>query len=183
MKALIVGFGKSGVSAKNFLESYGIFCEIAKEEDVNSEINLNNKNYVDRLFLGLSFIVKSPGVPFDIKLLKIAKQRKIKIIGEFELGASALKGDIVAVTGTNGKTTTVSIIKHLLQSLNKKVYLAGNIGTAVTSICQKSDDDSITILESSHNDSVISNFFISRIILLRILLKTYPAPTFEGTTP
>lgn len=149
MKALIVGYGTSGISAKNYLENHGVFCEIAKDEDINSEVNLNDKNYLDRLFSGLSFIVTSPGISPNILLLKSARQRKIKIIGEFELGSQALCGDIIAVTGTNGKTTTVSIIKHLLQNLNKKVFLAGNIGTAVTSICDKTDSESITILESS----------------------------------
>lgn len=149
MKVLIVGYGISGISAKNYLENHGIFCEIAKDEDINSELNLNDKDYLDRLFSGLSFIVTSPGISPKIKLLRIARQRKIKIIGEFEFGSLAISGDIIAVTGTNGKTTTVSIIKHLLQNLNKKVFLAGNVGTAVTSICDNTDADSITILESS----------------------------------
>ena len=131
------------------MERHNIVCEIAKSEDIESEKNLNNIDYLDRLFSGLSFIVKSPGIPPNILLLKKARQRKIKIIGEFELGASFLKGDIIAVTGTNGKTTTVMIIKHLLQNLDKDVFLAGNIGTAVTSICDKTKDDSVTILECS----------------------------------
>lgn len=149
MKVLIVGLGISGVAAQNFLESKKYVVEFAKEEDINSDINLKNKEYIDRLFCGLSFIVKSPGIPKDILLLKLAKERKIKIIGEFELGCKNLKGDVIAVTGTNGKTTTVSIIKHLLQQQNKRVFLAGNIGTAVCSVCEKTTDDSISVLECS----------------------------------
>jgi len=149
MKALIVGFGVSGIGAKNFLESQNIICEIAKAEDINSGENLNDKKYLDRLFDGLSFIVTSPGISSDIRLLKLARLRKIKIIGELELAALNIKGDIIAITGTNGKTTTVSIIKHLLQNLDKNVFLAGNIGTAATSICTKTQKDSISILECS----------------------------------
>lgn len=149
MKVLIIGQGKSGQSAKVFLEKQGIYCEFAKEEDINVGTNLDDKDYIDRLFFGLSFIVTSPGISSENKLLTIAKKRKIKTIGEFELGANFLKGDIIAVTGTNGKTTTVSIIKHLLQNLDKKVFLSGNIGTAVTSICDKTDNETINVLECS----------------------------------
>ena len=149
MKALIVGFGISGNAAKLFLENRNVECVFAKDIDVNGDKNLKDQKYLDRLFDGLSFIVKSPGVPQDALILKLARKRKIKIIGEFELGAINLKGDIIAITGTNGKTTTVSIIKHLLQSQNKKVFLAGNIGTAVCSICEKTDAETINILECS----------------------------------
>lgn len=147
MKALIVGCGISGNSAKNYLEKQGITCEFALDKDINA--NSFEKKYLDRLFYGLSFIVTSPGISFDNLLIKNAKKRKIKIIGEFELGTKNSKGDLVAVTGTNGKTTTVMLIKHLLQNQHKNVFLAGNIGTAVTSVCDKTNDESILILECS----------------------------------
>ena len=149
MKVLIVGKGISGYHAKNFLESHKFICEFANEEDINFEKNLLNKEYLDRLFDGLSFVVTSPGIPLDAPILKFARKMKLKIIGEFELGCKFVKGDIIAVTGTNGKTTTVMILKHLLQNQKKEVFLAGNIGTAVTQICDKTTKDSITILESS----------------------------------
>ncbi len=149
MKALIVGFGKSGQSAKKFLKKRQIECEIASENDINSGEKLKNIEYADRLFSGLSFIVKSPGVLNSSPLLMMAKRRKIKIIGEFELGALSLKGDIIAVTGTNGKTTTVSIIYHLLKFEKKDVFLAGNTNFAVSSIADETAESSINILEAS----------------------------------
>jgi len=149
MKALIVGFGVSGTAAKNYLESHGIACEVAKSEDIETNKNLGDEKYLDRLFLGLSFIVASPGISPNIELFKKARKRKIKIISEFELGCIKSCGDKIAVTGTNGKTTTVMIIKHLLQNQGRDVFLAGNIGKAVTSVCDKTTDESILILESS----------------------------------
>lgn len=147
MKALIVGCGISGISAKDFLEKQGIICEFAKSQDINA--TSFDEEYLDRLFCGLSFIVTSPGISFDNLLFKKARERKVKIISEFELGTNNSKGDIIAVTGTNGKTTTVMLIKHLLQNQHKNVFLAGNIGTAVTSVCDKTNASSILILECS----------------------------------
>ncbi len=149
MKVLILGSGVSGQSAKEFLEKNGYETEFASPEDINSGENLKDENYLSRLFEGLLFIVKSPGIKSDCPLLELAKKRKIKVVSEFELGASRILGDIIAVTGTNGKTTTVSIIYHLLAGQHKKTFLAGNIGTAVTKICDKTTTGSISVLECS----------------------------------
>lgn len=149
MKVLIVGCGVSGQSAFKYLTSKGYDVEFAKNEDINFGENLNNKKYVDRLFSGLSFIVVSPGISLDLPIIKLARERKIKVIGELELGCKNMKSDIIAVTGTNGKTTTVSLINFLLKDYKQKSYLGGNIGVPVTSFCKDTKKDDIVVLECS----------------------------------
>ena len=147
MKVLIVGYGITGKSVEKFLKNKNIETIVAKEDIINAK--QLNKEISDRLLSGLSFIVTSPGVSQDVEILKQARKRKIKILGEFDFGASQLKCDAIAVTGTNGKTTTVSIINHLLQSYDGKVFLGGNIGTPVTEFCEKTSKTDVAVLECS----------------------------------
>ena len=149
MKVLVVGNGISGRSAYDFLLKQNVRPSFASSEDINSDKNLKDKKYVDRLFDGLSFIVKSPGVSGDCPLLKLARERNIKIVDELELGTENTKSSIIAVTGTNGKTTTVSLINFLLKDQSKKVFLGGNIGIPVTSFAGSSKSDDIMVLECS----------------------------------
>lgn len=148
MRVLILGDGLSGRSASDYLESLGYETEFAKKELLNENF-LALKGEIDRLFSGLSFIVVSPGISKNIPLIKEAKRRKIKVIGELELGASKIKGDIIAVTGTNGKTTTVSLIYFLLKDYFKKSYVGGNIGIPVTSFALQTKKEDIVVLECS----------------------------------
>ena len=149
MKVFIIGDGISGRSAYNYLIGKGYEVEFAEaEEDVKKKSEADN-NFLDRLFYGLSFIVVSPGISMDNYIVAMAKKRKIKIIGELELGANCIKSDIIAVTGTNGKTTTVSLINFILAGQDKVVYLGGNIGTAVTSFASATKKEDIVILECS----------------------------------
>ncbi len=158
MKVLIVGCGVSGRSAFDFLKRQNVEVEFAKEDDINAKA-LNEK-YLDRLFEGLSFIVTSPGVSRDILFLKEAKKRKIKIVGEFELGTKNIDASMIAITGTNGKTTTVSLINYLLKDYQKgKVYCGGNIGVPVSSFACLIKKEDVCVLEcSSFQLEKIKNF-------------------------
>lgn len=158
MRVLIAGSGKSGRSAYDYLKNKGYDVDFFKDEVLNSKIKLDEFEK-DRLFDGLSFIVVSPGIDLDLDLLKEAKKRQIKIIGELELGAVNTKGDIIAVTGTNGKTTTVSLIKFILKDYESTVFLGGNIGVPLTSFCELTKKQDVTILEcSSYQLETVKNF-------------------------
>ncbi len=159
MKALVVGKGVSGKSAFEFLKSKNIAVSFAKEEDINSGKNLEDKLYLDRLFKGLSFIVISPGISLHSKIIVEAKKRNIKVIGELELGLSEINSRVVAVTGTNGKTTTVSLIGFLLSGSNLQTWVGGNIGTAVTSFASSTKKEDVVVLEcSSFQLECVENF-------------------------
>ena len=147
MKVLVVGNGTSGQSVAEFLKKKDIEVVFATSKEIDEK--QLSKEILDRLLSGLSFVVTSPGVKRNVCLLKEARKRKIKIIGEFEFGANLLSGKVVAVTGTNGKTTTVSIIHHLLQNHSSSVFLGGNIGVPVTSFAEKTQSQDVTVLEAS----------------------------------
>ena len=147
MKVLILGSGLSGRAVADLLESEDYESAFAKTEDINAEFF--EKDYLDRLFSGLSFIVKSPGISPKIALINSAKKYKIAVVGEFEYSANKLKSDIIAVTGTNGKTTTVSLINHILSATNRNVFLGGNIGIPVSNFAGKDNDNDIAVLECS----------------------------------
>ena len=103
----------------------------------------------------------SPGISLDNLLVRQAKKRKIPVVGELELGSRCFMSNIIAVTGTNGKTTTVSLIYFLLKDCLNQVYLGGNIGVPVTSFADDFKVGDIAVLEcSSFQLETVKNFFI-----------------------
>jgi len=132
---LIFGKGKTGLSVKNFLDNKNIQNILI---DDNDSYNLNNIDY----------IVISPGVPFSHKIYREAKKRKIPVFTDIELGYKYFKGEIVAITGTDGKTTTTTIIYNILKSHFEKTYIGGNYGIPFTDIL-KETEKGIAVLELS----------------------------------
>ena len=148
MRVLVLGSGVSGRSAYDYLLSNGYLPEFVEERFLTQNKLINSED-LDRLLAGLSFIVISPGISLDINLVREAKKRKIKIIGEMELGTRNLNAQIVAITGTNGKTTTTSLIYYLLKDFYKKSYVGGNIGVPVTKFSNSVKSDDVVVLECS----------------------------------
>lgn len=146
---LVVGKGISGTSAARFLRSQGYRVKLVDDEELSELKESEREKFLSRLFSGLLFVVTSPAIEPNHIVLRLAKERGIEVIGELELGARSLKGDIIAVTGTNGKTSTVSLIYFLLGKCSKKVFLGGNIGVAVTSFASDSKEGDISVLECS----------------------------------
>jgi UDP-N-acetylmuramoylalanine--D-glutamate ligase len=104
----------------------------------------------DELFdQAFDLIVTSPGVPFDLPGLVRARGRGVKVIGEVELAAPYLQGKVIGVTGSNGKTTTTSLIAHILRECGVPVQLGGNIGRPVTDMIADSRPDQWNVLELS----------------------------------
>ncbi|MBQ9792447.1 MAG: UDP-N-acetylmuramoyl-L-alanine--D-glutamate ligase [Clostridia bacterium] len=158
MKVLVAGCGISGQSALKFLKRKGYEAQYLDNKYLSTNLEILDEE-LDRLFEGLSFIVVSPGISLDTPILVEAKKRKISIIGELELGGRELKGSIISITGTNGKTTTTSLINFILSTLESNIFLGGNIGTAVTSFADKTKENDITVLEcSSYQLETIESF-------------------------
>jgi len=104
-------------------------------------------------------IVLSPGVPYDLPMLAAARDRGIPVIGEVELAGHFLKGPVIGITGSNGKTTTTALTGHILKECGIACQVGGNIGTAVTSLIDSSRDDQWNVLElSSFQLETISHF-------------------------
>lgn len=151
MKVLVVGYQKSGKSASKLLKKMGYKVVV-----VNDDRTLDS-GQIDRLIEDLSFIVISPAVLPQSKLILQAKKHNIKIIGELELGAQNLRGNLIAITGTNGKTTTTKLTSHLLG--NDNVFVGGNIGTPLTQFCSQTNSKSTTVCEvSSFQLAAIDSF-------------------------
>ncbi len=159
-KVTVVGFGKSGVSSAKLLADRGAevtVTDIKSEEELEEEIRgLGNRKV--KLELGndgraavrdAEMVVKSPGVPQDAPAIRLAQEMGLRTISEIELFSWYCCSPLVAVTGTNGKTTAVTLIAELLRNAGKKVEVAGNIGVPLTEIVGKLDEETIVVCEIS----------------------------------
>src|SRR5262249_21620484 len=137
---LVIGAGKSGVAAANFLAGRGDRVSIS---DSNPSPDLPYKlddrvvrffgNQDNAVLNGVTEIVISPGVPLDITLLQRAAAMAIPVIGEIELAWRHLRGTVIAVTGSNGKSTTTALIGEILKVAGRQPIVAGNIGSPLIS--------------------------------------------------
>jgi UDP-N-acetylmuramoylalanine--D-glutamate ligase len=159
-KVLVVGLGKSGLAAALFLRRQGAqvtVSDIRSAESLAKEIPalLEEGIMVEAGGHGLltfrrqDLIVVSPGVPLDTPELVQARNFGRPVIGELELAARFLKGKILAITGSNGKTTTTTLAGEMLKEAGFRTLVAGNIGVAVVGLVEDSRDDTWSVIEAS----------------------------------
>jgi len=159
-KVLVVGLGKSGLSAAVFLRQQGAHVTVsdmrsaaalAKEIPALLEhgIMVESGGHGLLTFRRQDLIVVSPGVPLDTPELVQVKAFGLPVIGELELAAQFLKGKILAITGSNGKTTTTALTGEILASAGIETLVGGNIGVPVVDLIPKSTDTSWSVLEVS----------------------------------
>jgi UDP-N-acetylmuramoylalanine--D-glutamate ligase len=159
-KVLVVGLGKSGLAAALFLRRRGAqvtVSDVRSAESLAKDIPalLEEGIMVEAGGHGLltfrrqDLIVVSPGVPLDTPELAQVKSFGLPVIGELELAAHFLKGKILAITGSNGKTTTTSLVGEILTEARFPALVGGNIGTPVVSLIDESSDDTWAVLEVS----------------------------------
>ncbi len=156
---LIIGFGRSGIASARFALDRGanvIIADKCKQSDFSKEIESFNGYPIEFLFGSndlpakkIDFIVVSPGVPLNIQILKHAGQKNIPVYGEMELAIQEIKTPMIAVSGTNGKTTTTSLIGYIFSACGKKVCVGGNIGTPLTSLVNEANDSEWVVVEVS----------------------------------
>jgi len=158
-KISIIGAVRSGVGAAKLVKKSGgvpFVSDMAEEFKLKDSIS---KLKVEKIYFEIGghsdkvydceLMVVSPGVPSDAEVLKEAERRNIKIISELELASGFCKGQIVAITGTNGKTTTTALCGHLFNMCGYKTYTAGNIGFAFSEIAVDVKEDEFVALEVS----------------------------------
>jgi UDP-N-acetylmuramoylalanine--D-glutamate ligase len=159
-KVLVVGLGKSGLSAALFLRQRGAqvtvsdmrsAAALAKEIPALLEhgIMVESGGHGLLTFRRQDLIVVSPGVPLDTPELVQVKAFGLPVIGELELASQFLKGSILAITGSNGKTTTTALAGEILAGAGIESQVGGNIGTPVVDLIAKSTDKSWSVLEVS----------------------------------
>jgi UDP-N-acetylmuramoylalanine--D-glutamate ligase len=159
-RVLVVGLGRSGVASAFFLQEHGakvIVSDSKAEAQLQKEvpalldrgISIETGRHGERTFRDQDLIVVSPGVPSDQPQLQHARTLGIPVIGEVELAFRFLQGKVLAITGSNGKTTTTTLVGEILAKSGKKTLVGGNIGTPVISLAGQSTPDTMVVLEVS----------------------------------
>lgn len=152
-KAAVVGLGKSGLAAYQLLKETGAdVCLYDGKEDLDTsmyEAPVYLGDFPEDIFAGLDCAIFSPGVPLTIPAAEFLKERKIPIIGEIELAYLLEQGQVIGITGTNGKTTTTTLTGEIMKACNDQTFVVGNIGNPYTKEVQKSTKESVTVAEIS----------------------------------
>jgi len=166
-RVLVVGMEKSGRAAFEFLRARG--ADVTPT-DIKPHLIPGFRHQSEDLFAEFwDMIVLSPGVPTDLPGLVRARTRGIDVIGEVELAAPYLRGPVIGITGTNGKTTTTSLVGHILETAGVPVQVGGNIGTPVISMTEVSRHGQWNVLElSSFQLETIKTFRASVAICLNV---------------
>ena len=176
-KFLVVGISKSGIGVARFLLSRGAVCYIyddSNSDRVKDDCKMLedegavwvNKNEVTDLLAEIDTIVLSPGVAIDHEIPIKAKKLGKRIVGELELAYSFCKSPIIAVTGTNGKTTTCTMIDGVLKGAKINSVLCGNIGTPLISTVDKLVNDDVLVVEASSFQLETVSFFCPHVAVI-----------------
>ncbi len=160
-KVLVFGSGISGIGASNLLSQIGkeiilydgntaldsekLYAQLECKERVEIILGELSEEVMD----GIDMVVMSPGVPTDLPVVARMREKGILISGEIELGFTYGKGDVLAITGTNGKTTTTALLGQIMKNYTESVFVVGNIGNPYTMAALETTEDTVTVAEIS----------------------------------
>ena len=157
----VVGTGKSGIAATELLLRMGetpILYDGNADADLDKvraehpefkDVEMQKGEIKEELLQRIDVVVLSPGVPTDIPMVEDFKARNLPIWGEVELAYQMGKGQVVGITGTNGKTTTTALTGEIMKEHFKHVFVVGNIGIPYTTIADQTEEDSVSVAEIS----------------------------------
>ena len=175
-RVLVVGLGKSGLAAAHFLKAQGarvtvsdarpatLIAEMPSLLDEGFMVEAGSHGLLT--FRRQDLIVVSPGVPSNVPVLTQVRAMGAHIIGELELGSQYLQGEVVAVTGSNGKTTTTTLIGEILKAAGRPTLVGGNIGFPVTAMVEHSTPQTVSVIEVSSFQLETVETFKPRIALV-----------------
>ncbi|MBB5056027.1 UDP-N-acetylmuramoylalanine--D-glutamate ligase [Granulicella aggregans] len=179
-RVLVVGLGKSGISAAMFLRGLGARVTVSDTRSaialaeqipalLDAGVMVESGGHGLLTFRRQDLIVVSPGVPLDTPEVKQVIGYGLPVIGELELATRFLKGQIVAVTGSNGKTTTTSLIGKIFADAGRATQVGGNIGLPVIELIAGSTDETMNVLEvSSFQLETTEDFHPKTAVILNI---------------
>ena len=169
-RVLVVGLARTGVATALFCAGHNAIVS-ATETRGESElgdapaklraagVTLELGGHTEKMFLAQDLIVPSPGVPADDPFLTLARSKGITVWSEIELAYRFLEGKLIGITGSNGKTTTTTLVHHILQASAMKAFLAGNVGTPLIGEVERMDAGSVAVVElSSFQLELIAKF-------------------------
>ena len=162
---LVFGSGISGVGAaqlllendakvilydgNNSLDAAGIEAQILKGVSKEKEVRIVLGEFPEEILDTLKLTVISPGVPTDLPIVNKMRQMNIPVWGEIELAYVLGKGDVLAITGTNGKTTTTALLGEIMKNYRESTFVVGNIGNPYTTVVADTTDESVIVAEMS----------------------------------
>lgn len=160
-KVLVFGSGISGIGAVKLLEDHGAEVvlydgnEKLTEDIVREKLEAGSRAQIvigafpEELLNTLHMVVLSPGVPTDLPVVNAMREKGITVIGEVELAYAFGKGEVLAITGTNGKTTTTTLLGQIMKKYQDDVYVVGNIGNPYTVAAGEMTEDTVAVAEMS----------------------------------
>ena len=158
-KVLVFGSGISGIGAVKLLEDHGAEVVLydgnesldhaSLREQLGEKTTIVLGEFPEHLLEELELVVLSPGVPTDLPVILAMKEHGIQVIGEVELAYAFGKGDVLAITGTNGKTTTTSLLGEIMKCHQEEVFVVGNIGNPYTVAAGQMTEHSVAVAEMS----------------------------------
>lgn len=167
LKVVILGGGESGIGAAILAKTKGLDVFLSDKGEIKenyknvleeNEIEFEEKNHDEERILSADWVIKSPGIPKKAEIIQKIKAKGIRISSEIEFGAEFTDAKIIAITGSNGKTTTTSLIYHILKNDNMNVGLGGNIGKSFALQVAKENFEYYVLEVSSFQLDDIQNF-------------------------
>jgi UDP-N-acetylmuramoylalanine--D-glutamate ligase len=160
MRVLVVGLARTGVATALFCAKHNAIVTATETRPENelgvtpqklreAGITLELGGHVEKTYLAQDLIIPSPGVPADDPLLLKARSKGITIWSEVELAYRFLEGELIGITGSNGKTTTTTLVHHILRESGKNAILAGNVGTPLIGCVEEMRADTVAVVELS----------------------------------
>jgi UDP-N-acetylmuramoylalanine--D-glutamate ligase len=159
-RVLVVGLARTGVATALFCAAHNAIVTATEMRDEVELAGIPSKlreagvavelgGHTEKTFLAQDLIIPSPGVPADDRFLVTARAKGITVWSEIELAYRFLEGKLVGVTGSNGKTTTTTLVHHILKSSGVETFLAGNVGTPLISLVEKMIAGTVGVVELS----------------------------------
>ena len=167
---LVVGLARSGAAAARMLLPHGRVLGVDSSHPQEAErlegVEVHLGETGDDLLDGIATVVKSPGVPNDAPAIAAARDRGLAVVGELELAWRLLPNPFLAVTGTNGKTTTVELLGAILRAAGEPVAVAGNVGTPLASLVGLAEPGTHVVCEASSFQLEDSDGFAPEVAVL-----------------
>lgn len=178
---LVLGLAKSGTVTAQYLldHSYKVRISDLHTNENDSDVqNLKQQgaevilgSHPSSILDGIDCVVKNPGIPYNIPILEEAKKRNILIVTEVELARELTKGDMIGITGSNGKTTTTTLITKMLEAGKHPVEVAGNIGRVALEVANQITNETMVVELSSFQLLSTAHFRPN----IAVLLNVFPA--------
>ncbi len=160
MRVLVIGLARTGLATALFCAKHNAIVtatDTRPESDLgeapaklrDAGVTLELSGHVEKTYLAQDLIIPSPGVPADDPLLARARSKGITIWSEIELAYRFLEGELIGITGSNGKTTTTTLVHHILKAAGKKAILAGNVGTPLIACVELMNSETVSVVELS----------------------------------